>query len=75
MTAASSASLRAAGLGNWPEETIWEKIFLSTFNIAFNPDDCTQSPAIRLAIETNFTVRKEFNQDLPWYSYRENIYI
>lgn len=32
------------------------------------------SPAIRLAVETNFTVRKLFDQDSAQYSYRENIY-
>lgn len=71
MAAAISASLRATGLGNGQKE---EKKFVSAFNITFNPDDCTQSPTIRLAVETNFTVRKEFNQDLAQYSYRENIF-
>lgn len=33
-------------------------MFLSTFNITFSPDDCTQSLAIRLAVETNITVRR-----------------
>lgn len=39
-----------------------EVFFPSTFNITFNLFDCTESPAIRLAVETNFTDRKEFNQ-------------
>lgn len=29
---------------------------------------------LRLAVETNFTVRKDFNQDSAKYSYRENIH-